>query len=76
MILEVNENIIKDASWLHLTGDTKHITLTKLDATMKGGDLALQWRVSQVHLITDYTYSPLDFKYPNRQGTHKHNGIW
>lgn len=46
VILEVDGNVIEDASWLRPVGDGKHINLAELDATIKGVNLALQWQVS------------------------------
>ena len=41
-ILEVNGNVIKDASWQCPAGFTKHINLDKLNGRIKGVNLTLQ----------------------------------
>ena len=35
VVLEVNKNIVKDASWLHPTGDTKNINLAEPNTSIK-----------------------------------------
>ena len=54
--LEMNENIFADASLLHPAGDTKDINMAKLDAMIKGVNLALQWQVSLLHHMMDSVY--------------------
>ena len=51
--LEVNGNIIKDASWLCPAGDTKHMNLTWLDTVTKSVNMAYQWHMSLLLLITE-----------------------
>ena len=40
--LERHEAVLEDAYWLHPENDTQHIDLTKLDAVLKGINLALE----------------------------------
>ena len=51
--LETNGTVIEDACWLRLTNDAQHINLAELDAALKGVNLALQWEVTVLHLVTD-----------------------
>ena len=43
MALGVNGSIVEDACWLRPINDPRHINLAKLDAVIKGVNLALQW---------------------------------
>ena len=49
----VNEFIIEDACWLRPENDSRHINLAKLDATLKGVNLVLQWQARVLHIVTD-----------------------
>ena len=51
--LETNGTVIEDAYWLHPTNDVQQINLVELDAAIKGVNLALQWEVTVLHLVTD-----------------------
>ena len=50
---EMNGTVIEDVCWLRPTNDAQHINLAELDATLKGVNLALQWEVTVLHLVTD-----------------------
>ena len=51
--LEMNGMVIEDACWLRPTNDAQHINLAELEVALKGADLALQWEVTVLHLVTD-----------------------
>ena len=51
--LEMNGMVIEDACWLCPINDAQHINLAELDAALKGINLALQWEVTVLHLVTD-----------------------
>ena len=51
--LEVDGEVVEDASWLRRADDAAHINLAELDAVVKGVNLALQWRVTDMDLVTD-----------------------
>ena len=48
-----NGMVIEDAYWLCPTNDAQHIYLSECDVALKGANLALQWEVTVLHLITD-----------------------
>lgn len=45
--------VLEDACWLRPKDDAQHINLAKLDAMLKGINLALQWQSKTLHLKTD-----------------------
>ena len=47
------ESLIEDACWLRLASEDKHNNLAELDAMLRGINLALQWKVTVLHLKTD-----------------------
>ena len=51
--LDVNGEIIEDASWLHGKNDSSHINLAELDAVLKGIGLARKWGMQELVLVTD-----------------------
>ena len=50
--LERYEAVLEDACWLRPENDTQHINLAKLDAILKGINLALQWQSKVLHIKT------------------------
>lgn len=50
--IEVNGNIIEDASWLR-KDESNHINMAELDAVIKGLNLVLAWRVKKVKVLTN-----------------------
>ena len=53
VVLEKPGDVLEDAWWLRSTNDAHHINLAELDTTLKGLNLALQWRARIVHSHTD-----------------------
>ncbi|XP_043239685.1 uncharacterized protein LOC122390607 [Amphibalanus amphitrite] len=51
--VEVDGETVEDASWLRRADDAAHINLAELDAVLKGVNLALQWRVTDMDMVTD-----------------------
>ena len=51
--VEVNGETVEDASWLRKTDDATHINLAELDAVLKGVNMALQWGVTGMDIVTD-----------------------
>ncbi len=51
--LERHETLVEDACWLRQENDTQHINLVKLDAVLKGVNLALQSQSKVIHMKTD-----------------------
>ena len=51
--VEVDGEVVEDASWLRRPGDEAHINLAELDAVLKGMNMALQWRAVNIDLVTD-----------------------
>ena len=51
--LERHKIVLEDACWLQLENNTQHINLAKLDAVLKGINLALQWQCKVLHVKTD-----------------------
>lgn len=54
--MESSESLVEDACWLQSECEDKHINLAELDTILKGINMALQWRVTVVHLKTDSTW--------------------
>ncbi|XP_054259447.1 uncharacterized protein LOC128984178 [Macrosteles quadrilineatus] len=51
--LEIEGEIVEDASWLRKQHDSAHINLAELEAILKGVNLALRWGLKKIVLITD-----------------------
>ena len=51
--LEDNGSIIEDTCWLRPKNDMQHMNLAKLDTTLKGINLALQWYTTVLHIVMD-----------------------
>ena len=45
--------VVEDACWLSPEKDSQHINLVKLDAIIKGINLAILWKTTTMHLFTD-----------------------
>ena len=53
VVVEVDGLVIEDRSWLRPAGDTRHINVSELEATIKGLNLAVRWGATKVRLMTD-----------------------
>ena len=53
VVLEMDNKIVEDASWMRIKDDGAHINVAELDAILKGFNLALKWSVKRVTLVTD-----------------------
>jgi ribonuclease HI len=51
--IEINGEVVEDASWLRKANDSTHINLAELEALLKGMNLALKWGLTKVKVITD-----------------------
>ena len=51
--LEVEGEIIEDASWLRKREDGSHINLAELDSVLKGLNLVAKWNFDEVEIMTD-----------------------
>ncbi|XP_054267042.1 uncharacterized protein LOC128989196 [Macrosteles quadrilineatus] len=51
--LEIEGEIVEDASWLRKQHDSAHINLAELEAILKGVNLALRWGLKKIVFITD-----------------------
>ncbi|XP_067930525.1 uncharacterized protein [Watersipora subatra] len=51
--LEVDGYTIEDAAWLRKEDDGAHINVAELEAALKGINLALKWKMTNVQVITD-----------------------
>ena len=67
-------SIIKDACWLCLTNNARHVKLAELDAALKSVNLALQWQAIVLHLVTNSAF--VDIWHPDREGMCEHEGSW
>lgn len=55
VVLEVKRDIVEDACLLRLESNAWHINFAKLYTVLKHVNLALQWKVTVLHLVTDST---------------------
>ena len=53
VVLEVDNKVVEDASWLRPESDSVHINRSELDAVVKGINMALRWKRSKIILKTD-----------------------
>lgn len=53
VVVEVDGHVIEDRSWLRPAGDTPHINVSELEATIKGLNLAVCWGATKVRFMTD-----------------------
>ncbi|XP_054285261.1 uncharacterized protein LOC129001833 [Macrosteles quadrilineatus] len=51
--IEIDGEIVEDASWLRKEDDSAHINLAELEALLKGVNLALKWNLKELYLVTD-----------------------
>lgn len=59
---------------MHLAGDAKHINLAELDTMIKGINLALQWQMTVLQLVTDCVCALLDIRHLDLEGMCKYEG--
>ena len=55
VVLEINECVVEDASWLRKSDDAAHINLAELEAVIKGINLAIAWGLTNIVIVTDST---------------------
>ena len=53
VVLEIDGNIVEDASWLRKETDTSHINVSELDAAIRGINLAINWKMRCFTVMTD-----------------------
>ncbi len=53
VLLEVDGEVVEDASWLRKTQDVQHINVAELDAVLKGLNLALSWGLKIIEVRSD-----------------------
>ena len=53
VVVEVDGHVFEDRSWLRPAGDTRHINVSELEATIKGLNLVVRWGGTKVRLMTD-----------------------
>ena len=53
IVLEVDDDVVEDTSWLRPKQDSAHINQAKLDAAIHGINLALRWGHRKMTLLTD-----------------------
>ena len=51
--IDVDGNIVEDATWLKKSDDTTHINVSELDAVLKGINLALKWGFKSFTIMVD-----------------------
>jgi len=54
-MLDINENFVEDAAWLRKKDDFAHINVTELNAVLKDINMAHQWGITNLEVITDST---------------------
>ena len=53
VLLVYDWSVVEDACWLRLEKDSQHINFAELDAIIKGINLAILWKMTNLHLFTD-----------------------
>ena len=53
IVIEVDGNVVEDASWLRSEDSSSHINMAELDAVLKGFNAALAWKLETLHVRTD-----------------------
>ena len=53
IVIEVDGNVVEDASWLRSEDSSSHINMAELDAVIKGVNTALAWKLKKLHVRTD-----------------------
>lgn len=56
VIIESRRSMVVEACWLYLVWENKHINLAEFNAMLRGVNLALQWKMTVVHLKTDLAW--------------------
>ena len=51
--LEVDGDIIEDASWLRPKNDSAHINRSELDAVIRGLNMSIKWGFKEIRVMTD-----------------------
>ena len=53
-VIELDGQVVEDASWLRSEDASSHINMAELDAAIKGFNAALAWKLKKLHVRTDY----------------------
>lgn len=53
VVLEIEGEVVEDASWMRSEGDVGHINVSELEAVLKGINLAIKWGLKEVEILTD-----------------------
>ncbi|KAI0977712.1 hypothetical protein GJ496_005711 [Pomphorhynchus laevis] len=53
VVVELNGNVIEDASWLRKMDDDTHINLAELEAIIKGVNIAISNKFCKIKILTD-----------------------
>ncbi|XP_065189499.1 uncharacterized protein LOC135820118 [Sycon ciliatum] len=53
VVLEAGGVTVEDRAWLRAKDDKRHINVAELEAAIRALELAVDWNVSEVHLLTD-----------------------
>ena len=53
IVIEVDGNVVEDASWLRSEDSSSHINMVELDAVKKCVNAALEWKLKKLHVRTD-----------------------
>ena len=53
IVLEVAGDVVEDASWLRHKSDAGHINLAELDAVLRGVNLAIAWKLTDIEIESD-----------------------
>ena len=51
--LEIDGSVVEDVCWLQKQKDVMHVNLVELDAVLKGINLAVEWGIKDLEIITD-----------------------
>ncbi|XP_067930804.1 uncharacterized protein [Watersipora subatra] len=51
--LQIDKDIVEDASWLRKDDDVSHINIAELEAVIKGINLMLHWGLRRAEVVTD-----------------------
>ncbi|XP_067928898.1 uncharacterized protein [Watersipora subatra] len=51
--LQIDKDIVEDASWLRKDDDVSHINIAELEAVIKGINLILHWGLRRAEVVTD-----------------------
>lgn len=53
VVVEIGGVVAEDATWLRKSDDFNHINIAELDAVLKGVNLAIKWRLTNIEIRTD-----------------------